>query len=233
MRSTRHLSTLTGLCALVAFVLGITGFVSWFPHHAWHDQVYHTLQLYVLELDDRENIKLVLEDGVRIPQPIQPMPVGLAIARFLAPLSLALGAALAVLRYLSASGRSLRLKWSRGHTVIAGANPRAVLLAEGAIKANKNVVLIAPPEKAARLEGLQSQGAIVVEGEYDDQAALARCQVRRAAQLIAFSDDDSANVRCIVGPEIQLLKQVSLDGVSFVDADTAATGPTGLLGWSV
>jgi hypothetical protein len=44
------------------------------------------------------------------------------------------------------------------------------------------------------------------------------------------SDEDPANVRCIVGPEIQLLKQVSLDGVSFVDADTAATGPTGPLG---
>ena len=43
-------------------------------------------------------------------------------------------------------------------------------------------------------------------------------------------DDDPANVRCIVGPEIELLKQVSLDGVNFVDADAPADGPTGLLG---
>ncbi len=43
-------------------------------------------------------------------------------------------------------------------------------------------------------------------------------------------DDDPANVRCIVGPGIVLLKQVSLDGVNFVDADTPADGPTGLVG---
>ena len=43
-------------------------------------------------------------------------------------------------------------------------------------------------------------------------------------------DDDPANMRCIVGPAIELLKQVSLDGTTFENADSAATGPTGLLG---
>ena len=43
-------------------------------------------------------------------------------------------------------------------------------------------------------------------------------------------DDDPANVRCIVGAAIDLLKQVSVNGSPFLDADTAAGGPTGLLG---
>jgi len=47
---------------------------------------------------------------------------------------------------------------------------------------------------------------------------------------VPVSDDNPANVRCITGPEILLLKQVSLDGITYFDADTAETGPTGLLG---
>lgn len=48
---------------------------------------------------------------------------------------------------------------------------------------------------------------------------------------VAVGGDNPANVRCIVGPEIVLLKQVSLTGGEpFFDADLPADAPVGLLG---
>ena len=47
---------------------------------------------------------------------------------------------------------------------------------------------------------------------------------------ISVSDDDPANVTCVTEPAVSLQKQISLDGVTFVDADTAEAGPTTTLG---
>jgi hypothetical protein len=47
----------------------------------------------------------------------------------------------------------------------------------------------------------------------------------------AVGDENPANVRCIEGPEIELLKQVSLTGhAPFFDADTVADAVNGLIG---
>ena len=68
------------------------------------------------------------------------------------------------------------------------------------------------------------------DGAPGNKANMATVNATGANTGSLVSDDDPANLRCIVGPEIELLKQVSLDGVTFFDADTAAAGPTGLLG---
>ena len=47
---------------------------------------------------------------------------------------------------------------------------------------------------------------------------------------ISVSDDDPANVTCVTEPAVTLKKQVSLDGNTFVDANTADAGPTAALG---
>jgi len=72
--------------------------------------------------------------------------------------------------------------------------------------------------------------AMRCEGTPGNKANFATVIANGVATGVPVSDDNPANVRCITGPEIELLKQVSLNGVDFFDADTAATGPTGLLG---
>jgi hypothetical protein len=47
---------------------------------------------------------------------------------------------------------------------------------------------------------------------------------------ILVSDDDPAVVQCVTEPHVTLLKEVSLDGGPFLDANTVETGPSGQLG---
>jgi len=67
-------------------------------------------------------------------------------------------------------------------------------------------------------------------GTPGNKANIASVSANGADTGALVSDDNPANVRCITGPEIQLLKQVSIDGVNFFDADTPEEGPTGLIG---
>lgn len=47
---------------------------------------------------------------------------------------------------------------------------------------------------------------------------------------ITVTDDDPAMIQCVAEPHISLVKEVSLDGVTFVDANTADAAPVGRLG---
>ena len=68
------------------------------------------------------------------------------------------------------------------------------------------------------------------DGTPGNKSNIATISARGALSGTPVSDDDPANVRCIIGAGIELLKQVALDGVNYFDADTAAAGPTGMLG---
>lgn len=51
-----------------------------------------------------------------------------------------------------------------------------------------------------------------------------------AVSGILVSDDDPAVVNCVAEPHISLLKEVSLDGINYFDANSNIAGPSGTLG---
>lgn len=71
----------------------------------------------------------------------------------------------------------------------------------------------------------------VCKGSTGNVTNIASVMASGVKSEMVVSDENPANVRCITGPEIEIKKQVRLSGsADFVDADTPAAGPTGLLG---
>lgn len=70
----------------------------------------------------------------------------------------------------------------------------------------------------------------VCNGETGNHSNVANVNATGVISAASVTDSNPANVKCITGPQIEILKQVKLAGGEFVDADTVAAGPMGLLG---
>jgi hypothetical protein len=95
-------------------------------------------------------------------------------------------------------GRSLARIFNLGaarHLVIAGDSPAALSLALDSRKCKDSVMLIAedlPPETAL---GLRRNGVIVLEGDATHIDTLRTARAHRAAHVVAFEPDDTANLQ--------------------------------------
>jgi uncharacterized repeat protein (TIGR01451 family) len=73
--------------------------------------------------------------------------------------------------------------------------------------------------------------ADVCDGMPGNKSNVATVAAIGVSTQLVVSDDNPANVKCITGPAIEIKKQVRFQGnTRFVDADTVAAGPTGLVG---
>ncbi|MFV1873320.1 MAG: hypothetical protein ACMZ64_08385 [Oleiphilus sp.] len=71
----------------------------------------------------------------------------------------------------------------------------------------------------------------VCEGTPGNKPNVAQVDAIGLSTNVVVSDANPANVKCISGPQIELLKQVRLNGQGdFVEADTTNTAPSGLQG---
>jgi hypothetical protein len=153
------------------------------------DQVYYTLQLFVLD-----------------PTPLDGPPYGpmLSIAMYLAPLT----TVLALLQAVSAVFRARFAAWvllrKRGHSVVAGAGPAAFVLARR-LAATRPTVLVGSGigSDVARRHAVR-----VVNGDPADEATLRAAGVRGAAQVFAM--DDSGAVNASVALLVRSLNQAGV-----------------------
>jgi hypothetical protein len=153
------------------------------------DQVYYTLQLFVLD-----------------PTPLDGPPYGplLSIAMYLAPLT----TFLALLQAVSAVFRARFAAWvllrKRGHAVVAGAGPAAFVLATR-LAATRPTVLVGSGIGA---DVAHRHAVRVVDGDPTDEATLRAAGVRGAAQVFAM--DDSGAVNASVALLVRSLNQAGV-----------------------
>jgi len=166
--------------SFIAAVLGYIGFEDYLndrPEFAGahpFDQVYYTLQLFVLD-----------------PTPLDGPPYGplLSVAMYLAPLT----TLLALLQAVSAVFRARFAAWvllrKRGHSVVVGAGSPAFVLAQR-LAATRPTVLVGSGigSDVARRHGVR-----VVDGDPTDEATLRAAGVRGAAQVFALDASGAVN----------------------------------------
>jgi len=117
------------------------------------------------------------------------------IARFAGLLLTAVGL---LFGFSGAVGRSfarfLMMGASR-HIVIAGENPAALALARSCRVRSDAVVLIARGLEPETAWSLRQSGVILIEGDPTHADALKSARAQNAAHVVAFSDDDTENLR--------------------------------------
>ncbi len=175
------------LIALVLLWAG-AGFVGWYgwpwaPTHPipWHEAVYRTIS--ALSMSDDYTPK---NEGA------------LNIARFA---GVAFPVFSLVFAFWGQLGRSIAhglFSFARNHIVIAGAGPAAVFLAQDC-RANRNgrdsVVLIGAGLPEDLSWALSRNGVYVINGSAVDRRTLTVARAHRGAHVVAFEDDDTANLQ--------------------------------------
>ena len=122
-------------------------------------------------------------------------PVALNVARFTAPLSLAIATFAAIVALAGQRIRRVILRWrGRDHVVIVGLSETGTELARSLREQGRKVVVLEADPSHPALAEVESRGGIVVLGDARQPAVLKRCRVDTAKQVVVNTGHDSINV---------------------------------------
>jgi hypothetical protein len=143
------------------------------------DALFATLQLFVLEAPRRE-------PGA---------PGILTVARFTAPLTLALATAVAVLSIVGEQARRATLKWrGREHVVVLGLSDSSADLVRRLREQGETVAVVESDADHPSLPSIRAQGAITIAGDARQPVILKRARSGEARHVIVTTGDDSRNL---------------------------------------
>jgi hypothetical protein len=152
-------------------------------------RIYMALQLFVLE-------------GGTISGAV---PLELEVARFAAPVvagyALVLGLALLFREQLE----WLRLRFVRGHFVVAGLGVKGMRLTRALLKRGEQVVVIEANGTSADLANARALGALVVVGDARNPDTLRRAGVHRAQQLVVLVGHDARTAEIVASARDSVL----------------------------
>lgn len=166
------------LSSVTSFVSAFYGFGAVEESYSIATRAYLALQLFTLEGGDISGR----------------VPLGVEIARWLAPATTMGGIYAAAHSLFSKLWGSIRLRWIRDHTVICGGGEKGCALAsELAQESSTPVVLIDPLESPA-IDALRKQGVLVIQGDASDSGVLKEVGLARASTLVCITGDDRTNI---------------------------------------
>ncbi len=166
------------------YVTGLLGFHRYYTvFHpdstvSWLDKAYFTGQLFTIESGSVKG----------------PLPWSLEIARFLAPVAAAFALLNAILTSFSFQISRLWLRVVGRHIIVGGLGEKGSLLVKELLQKHRHVVVIEPDMGNPDLGECRRLGALIITARSDDKNQLRRACVRSAAELIATSGNDSANL---------------------------------------
>lgn len=166
------------LLALVTLVLGMFGFTRQDPVNNFCDNLYLTLQLFVLQSGAYlDNMNVMLE-----------------VARFSGASFTFLAAIQILVSVFDTQSQLLKIKIAyRGHVIICGLGGIGPILAERYLSERKKVVVIEikPDNKYSQL--VKEQGGIVLTGDGADPELLRKAGIRNASLVVAVCGSDGKN----------------------------------------
>lgn len=174
-RTSIILLVLSSVCSFVAAFIGFGGVEG---DYSIATRAYLALRLFTLEGGDISG----------------PVPLGVEIARWLAPATTLGGIYAAAHTFFSKLWGSLRLRWIRHHTVVFGGGEKGcALAAELAQESGAQVVLVDPVESPA-IDVLRKQGVLVIQGDGCDSGVMQEVGLSRASRLVCVTGDDRTNI---------------------------------------
>lgn len=169
--------------AFLAFVLGVVGFAH-LPREipmSWEDDVYNTLQLFVLNVSFTTDLNWQLE-----------------VARFLAPGVMAYTATQALFVLFREQLMLLRLRFARGHVVVCGLGRAGFKVAMDCRRHGERVVIIEEESENDWIGMARQRGATVLIGDATDAELLGQARIEHARLLVAVCGDDGTNVEVAI-----------------------------------
>jgi hypothetical protein len=169
--------------AATAFVLGVIGFAHQRVHgsQSWANDVYNTLQLFVLNVSFTGDLNWQLE-----------------VARFLAPGVMAYTAAQALLVLFREQLKLLRLRFTKGHVVVCGLGRTGCKVVADLRRHGDRVVVIEEDRENDWTAMCEALGATVLIGDATDALVLGQARAALARLLVVVCGNDGVNVEVTI-----------------------------------
>ena len=171
---------------LAALVLGLVGFREFHAAtgeaHSWWDDLYLTLQLFMLESGSVNG----------------PVPWKLEVARLLAPAVAAFTAFQALAVIFREEFEQLRIRFSKNHVLICGLGRKGSLLARSLRERGDRVVVIERDADNDLIDVTRGSGALVLIGDARTRPILRKARAGRSRHVIAVCGVDGVNAEIAV-----------------------------------
>ncbi len=184
-----------GALGLIAFFLAMIGFNIMFTEAGVHrnllDLAFQSMKIYAMEFVDEYN---------------SPLPWQLETARWLAPGVLLYTAGKAILYFVRREFKSLLLKFHNGHTIVTSLNDKSRYLIKDMLNNDTKVVVLAGIENKSKLDLVEKDGAVIIEGDITDKNFLKNISAHKAKYFVFLEDDDETNISNAISVYNYLIK---------------------------
>ncbi|MGD9898959.1 MAG: RyR domain-containing protein [Calditrichaceae bacterium] len=174
---------IVGVLGIIAFILAMIGFNIMFTcagiERNMLDLAFQSMKIFGMEFVDEF---------------ASPLPVQLEIARWLAPLVVLYTAAKAIIYFVRREFRSLLIKFNNDHIIITSLNDKSRFLINDLLAKNEKVIVVASIDSPGKLDLIEKDGAILIEGSISDQRFLKNIAAHKARYMMFMEDDDEKNI---------------------------------------
>ena len=122
------------------------------------------------------------------------VPLGLEIARWLAPATTLGGVYAAAHVFFARVWDGVRLRWIRGHTIICGGGTKGSALAAELAREPHGQVVLVDPALSTEFEWLRREGVVVLSGVGGDGVVMEQAGLARASRVVCISGNDRVNI---------------------------------------
>lgn len=133
--------------------------------------------------------------GMNLPSEVEsPLPWQLEIARWLAPGVVIYTAAKAILYFIRREYKSLLLYFKRDYIIVTSLNEKSRFLVKDLIANKEQVVVISDLMDSRKLDEVEKEGAIIIEGDISNKKFLGHISAEKAKHFVFMEDDDEKNI---------------------------------------
>lgn len=172
-----------GILGIIAFLLAIIGFNILFTETGIQrnllDLAFQSMKIFGMEfVDDFPS----------------PLPWQLEVARWLAPSVLLYTAGKAVMYFIRREFKSFFLQYDKDHIIITSLNEKSRYLVADLLKQGEKVIVLAGIENPKKLDHIEKEGAVIVEGDITSTKFLKNIAGHKARYFVFLEDNDELNI---------------------------------------
>ncbi len=174
---------IVGTLGIIAFFLAMIGFNVLFTEAGIERNIFdlgfQSMKIFGMEFVDEFQ---------------SPLPWQLEVARWLAPGVVLYAAAKAIMYFIRREYKSFRLKSYKNHIIITSLNDKSRYLIKDLIKNGEKVIVLAGIENPRKLDLVEKEGAVIVEGDITSNKFLKNIAGHKAKYFVFLEDDDETNI---------------------------------------
>ena len=184
-----------GALGIIAFFLAMIGF------NIMYTEAGVQRNLFDLAFQSMKIFGMEFVDGFSSPLPWQ-----LEVARWLAPGVILYTAVKAIMYFIRREFKSFQLSYKKDRIIVTSLNEKSRHLIKDFLNNGEKVIVIAGIKDVRKLDEVEKEGAVIVEGDITSKKFLNNIAAHKAKHFVFLEDDDETNISNAISVYNYLIK---------------------------